>query len=713
MAQSPTATVAKPQPTAGEPRKQASVAEILDQITKLVGVNNLKPAENLALHLAKARPRLPDAHSALGVIFQKMGRQDEAIAAMRQAVKLNPAEATYHSNLGELLRQSNLLDEAAQELSRAIVLNPKLAKAQNNLGIVRYDQARFEDAADCYRKALAIDTKYAEARNNLGNALRAQNLPEDAIREYELAIELRGDYVEAYNNMGTVLRDQHKFEEAEASYQRAISLKPAYTEAKNNLASLYVSQDRDVDALKILGDILKDDPKHVPTLITVARVQLSRGAADLADAACQHALRVEPENPEALCVLGQVCHDTDRYDEAIVLFEKALAIKPDYPECLNFFGIVLKSVGRLEEAKTKLMRALELQPASLGTYTNLADLEKFDAEHPLFKAMTEVYDKAEDKDAKRFTALHFALGKAYDDMADSDKAFFHFSTGARLKRSELTYDEKETFAFFDSIKETFSKDFITNAPFKGLPTELPVFIIGMPRSGSTLTEQVLASHPDVFGAGEIKTLSHTIGQMRQKFPALPRYPAIAASMKPGQLQALATAYLGSISGLSASAMRVSDKLLTNYYFAGLIHMLFPSAKIIHTKRNPIDTCWSAYTKLFKDDMPHSYDLTELGRYYKKYEEIMAHWHDVLPPGTLMDTNYEDMVNDLEGNARKIVDFCGLQWSDKCLDFHNSTRPVKTASVSQVRQPLYRKSMERWKAYETHLQPLIKALQSPL
>ncbi len=235
----------------------------------------------------------------------------------------------------------------------------------------------------------------------------------------------------------------------------------------------------------------------------------------------------------------------------------------------------------------------------------------------------------------------------------------------------------------------------------------------MPRSGSTLTEQIISSHPDVYGAGEIKVLSSVLSNLRQKFPNLPRFPKMATAMKPQQFAAVATGYLKELTAMSSTAVRVTDKLLTNYYFVGLINTLFPNAKIIHTMRNPVDTCLSAYSKLFKDDMPHSYDLAELGRYYKKYEELMEHWRCVLPAGVMLDVQYEDVVADAETNARKIIEFVGLPWNNACLNFHTSDRPVKTASVSQVRKPIYGSSVNRWERYGDGLKPLVDALNAGL
>jgi hypothetical protein len=232
----------------------------------------------------------------------------------------------------------------------------------------------------------------------------------------------------------------------------------------------------------------------------------------------------------------------------------------------------------------------------------------------------------------------------------------------------------------------------------------------MPRSGSTLVEQILSSHPDVHGAGEVKHLNRALGELRERFPSLPKYPQMIAKVTPAQLDMLAKNYLQALSHGAGHAKRITDKLLTNFFFLGLINLLFPNAKVVHTLRDPVDTCLSGFTKLFKDDMPHSYDLAELGRYYRKYRELMDHWQEVLPEGFMTTVVYEEVVADTEKEARRLIDFLGLPWNDACVDFHKSGRPVKTASVAQVRKPIYATSVRRWKKYGPGLQPLLDALQ---
>lgn len=708
---SPPQTMTGPAPAEVPPGKEyLSVQDALDRALLLANQGKLQRAELLAREIVGARPKNADAHNVLGVVLHRQGRHGEAAKSAREAIRLNPGVANYYSNLGEMERQLKNLDAARTALERALVLDPKAIQALNNLGVIHFDAREFEKARACYEKALTLDPNYAEAHNNLGNVFRVLEGPERALLEYERAIEARESYAEAYNNMGTTLRDMDRPDEAELAFHRAIAIRPNYVEATNNLASLLIAQKRYDDVLRTLGDLLKLAPKDPKTLVNVARAQLLRASPLQAERAVKAVLADHPDQIDALNLYGQICHELDRYDESLKSFERVLALDPGNLEALNFYGVVLKSVGRLDDARATFIKALEIQPRALGAYSNVVDLEKFSPDNPLFVAMRQILERAKDPEHERFMATHFALGKAYEDMGEYETALKHYAIGARQKRAQLTYNQTETFQFFDEIRATFTREYFSNPPFEGRPSALPIFIIGMPRSGSTLTEQIISSHPNVFGAGEIKTLSASIGALRYKFPSLPKYPAMAKSMRPTQFAAIADAYLQSISAQAKDALRVTDKLLTNFFFVGLIHVLFPNAKIVHTIRNPVDCCLSSYTKLFKDDMPHSYDFGELGRYYGKYHALMAHWREVLPEGVMLDVPYEGVVRDPETKAREIIAFCGLDWDDRCLKFHESVRPVKTASVSQVRQPLYQSSVERWRRYGSGLDPLVDALR---
>ena len=667
-------------------------------------------AARICGQLIEARPKDADLHNLMGVILNAQGSKDVAVKALKNAIRLDDRNSRFYSNLGEIQRQRGEIDAAQAALRKAVELDPDSAQALCNLGIVHFDRREFEEAAACYEQALAKNSSYPEAENNLGNALRALDRPEEAVEHYENALLLRENYPEAYNNLAAVLRDTDRAAEAEHAYRKAITLKPDYFEAYNNLAAMFIHSDREDEALRLLGDVLQRNGKHVPTLVQVARTQLSKHNHAQAEQACRFALKEEPDSAEAYVVLGQVMHETDRYSESLEAFERALQLKPDMGEAHNLYGVCLKSVGRMDDARAAFLKCIELNPRIFGVYGNLADLDKFTVESPHLQAMEAVVAEAEDPMSARYTGLHFALGKAYDDIGEYKKAFHHFKSGATLRRAELNYKEEDAVQFFDDIRSTFSREFFAKRPYEGIDTDVPVFIVGMPRSGSTLVEQVLSAHPAAFGAGEIKELSRSLNGARSRFPALPRYPALATKMNAAQYDIVANSYLRAIRKMSPDALRITDKLLTNYFFVGLLHTMFPKAKFINTRRNPVDTCLSAYTKLFKDDMPHSYDLGELGRYYRKYEELMGHWEEVLPEGTLKTIVYEDVVQDLEKSAREILDFVGLPFDEACLRFHESDRPVKTASVVQVRRPVYGSSVERWRRYGEDLNPLIEALQ---
>ena len=692
-------------------RVNVTPAKAIEMAGQLYSRGQYAQAERVCRQIIGARPANADAHNILGVSLAGLGKMDQAIEALKRAIKLNGQAASYHANLGEILRQAGRLDEAARAIEEAINLEPNNAQALNNLGIIQYERKQFAEAVKSYRRAIELRPTMAEALNNLGNALRLTGDIDGALQAYQEALTHRVVYPEVYNNLGTLLQQDRKLEEAEHALRKAIQQNSRYVEAHNNLAQLLFSQKNEVEALRILGEALKFAPKSVPTLLLTAKIQLKRNNLQAAEQAARLALNEDSENPEVLTLLGQVLHETDRYDEALDVLDRALKKAPDSPEALNFYGVALKSVGRLDEAREYILKALRLNDGMYGAYANLNDLVDFSEGigEELFNRMDAIFESVKNPQADQFLALHFAYAKALDDRGQHEKALEHYITGGRMKRAHLEYKEGETHGFFDAIKAAFPKEAFENRKFEGLDDDRPVFIVGMPRSGSTLVEQILSSHPDVYGAGEVKYLARALGQLRDRFPSLPKYPDMVAKITPAQLGIVARNYQDPLIKGAGDAKRITDKLLTNYFFLGLINLMFPNAKVIHTQRDPVDTCLSGFTKLFKDDMPHSYDLGELGRYYGKYRDLMEHWEKVLPEGFLTTVVYEDVVADTEKEARRLIEFLGLPWNDKCVDFHKSDRPVKTASVAQVRKPIYKTSVQRWKKYGDGLQPLVDAI----
>jgi len=655
-----------------------------DQATAMAGelytTGRYKQAVNVCRQMLSHNAGIADAHNILGVSLNALGQVKDGVAEIRRAIKLAPAISAYHANLGEVLRLRGELGEATVALMEAVKLDPRNAQAHNNLGIVHYERKDYEKAVASYRQAIALAPLFAEAHNNLGNSLRMTGDADGALQAYETALQVRDGYAEAYNNLGTLLGEQGKIEQAEHALKKALQLNPRYVDAHHNLATILHGENRDFEALRAMGDVLAFDPVNEKCLLLTARIQMRRGSQDAAEQACRIVLERNPDSSEAHATLAMLMHEEDRFDEALASVETALQKNSDDAEARNFYGVALKSVGRLDEARAQIFKALEANERMYGAYANLNDLVNFAENEDLFRKVETLLAEATERGSQARLPLHYAYAKGLEDRGDYPAALEHYIAGGKLKRATLNYDEAETLQFLADIKQAFGKEAFADRRFAGNQTEGLVFIVGMPRSGSTLIEQIISAHPDVFGAGEIKYLSRALHALRDRFPSLSRYPQIFGEMNPGQFDLLGKTYVDSIRPAGRDSKVVTDKLLTNFFFVGLIHLLFPKAKIINARRNPIDNCLSAFTKLFKDDMPHSYDLGELGRYYVAYEGLMDHWRDVLPEGVMTTMVYEDVVEDVEGSARRLIDFVGLPWDDRCLEFYNSSRPVKPSCV---------------------------------
>jgi hypothetical protein len=308
--------------------------------------------------------------------------------------------------------------------------------------------------------------------------------------------------------------------------------------------------------------------------------------------------------------------------------------------------------------------------------------------------------------------LHFALGKAYEDLGRHAEAFRQWLDGNALKRQHIVYNEAETLETFQWMQTAFPLEVFQGRSNAGHPSAVPIFILGMPRSGTTLIEQILASHPQVFAGGELPHLTTAVNGIRTIVDGLVGLPQLGLSLTDAEIRDLSARYIAETTRLAPSAERITDKMPANFRFVGLIHLALPNATIIHAARDPVDTCLSCFSKLFSAGQNHTYELAELGRYYRAYQALMEHWHRVLPTGRILDVRYEDVVSDLEGQARRLVAHCGLDWDSRCLDFYRTERPVRTASATQVRQPIYNSSIGRWQIHEPFLGPLLAELGLP-
>jgi tetratricopeptide (TPR) repeat protein len=359
--------------------------------------------------------------------------------------------------------------------------------------------------------------------------------------------------------------------------------------------------------------------------------------------------------------------------------------------------------GLKEESRREYQRASSAFPGSIKAIFGRSEVVQYEAGHPDIARLETYLLEGGAQPLNDRTAVHFALGKAYLDAQDPARAFDHLRRGSRLKRDTFQYDASATAAWMARIAEVFSPSLMTrlSGAEAGDPSSVPIFVVGMPRSGTTLVEQILASHPQVQGAGELAAL-------RLVADSAGAYPDSALQLSPDRVRAMGRQYMARIAPL-LTRPRLVDKMPANFLYAGLIRLILPNARIIHCQRNAADTCLSCYTKLFAAEQLFSYDLAELGRFHRDYERLMAHWRTVLPADRLIEVHYEDVVDDLPAQARRMVEWLGLPWDEACLNFHETKRVVRTASLSQVRQPIYATSKGRWRRYAPYLGPLLEEL----
>jgi tetratricopeptide (TPR) repeat protein len=364
-----------------------------------------------------------------------------------------------------------------------------------------------------------------------------------------------------------------------------------------------------------------------------------------------------------------------------------LTINPTHAEGLNNLGSTLLALGQLDDAMQAFDKAIELAPKKIAPYLNLAYSKAVaDPSDPHFTAMQDLANDSRSLPEDDQIKLHFALGKAYADLRDYERSFDHLELGNSLQRQKLDYDESRTLSQFERIADVFRSELLRGKSGSGDPSFAPIFIVGLPRSGTTLVEQILASHPKLFGAGEIAALANIANSAAG--PADTEFPESIATIPDTRWSELGAQYVRTIRKLAPNAERVTDKTPDNFLLLGLISIILPNARIIHVRRNALDTAVSCYSILFARGNEYSYDLAELGRYIFAYQKLMEHWRKVLPGGAMIEVQYEDLVRDLEPDARRIISHCGVDWDDACLAFHKTRRPVQSASAVQVRQPLY-------------------------
>jgi tetratricopeptide (TPR) repeat protein len=653
----------------------ATISEALAIAVQHCQAGRLQAAEQVYRQILALQPNHADAHYNLGNALKNQGKLDEALACYRRALELKPDFALAHYNLGNALRDQGKLDEALACYRRARELKPDFAAAHNNLGIALNNQGKLGEALACYRRALELKPDFAEAYNNLGIALKDQGKLDQAIACCRRALELKPDFAEAHNNLGAGLKVQGKLEEAIACCHRALELKPDFAEAHNNL-----------------GNALKDQEKLDQAILSYRR-----------------ALELKPDFAEAHISLGNALKEQGKPDEAVVSYRRLLELKPDYAQAHCNLGLALEEIGDLQGAEDSLRAALRHDSRLALAHYQLAALLGGKLPQQDLAAQRRLLEEVELPDAQRLF-LHFGLAQVLDARGEYAEAARHLDRGNSLQLSEWRkrgreYDPKEYESLVTRMIVVSTPDFFQRVRGFGLESELPVFVVGLPRSGTTLIEQILAGHRQVFGAGELKLASDARavlgGQGADFIAGLGQLDRETA-------RRLASRHLERLRALNREALRIVDKMPDNYLYLGLLASLFPRAKLIHCRRDLRDvavSCWMTHLH----EVHWANDQQHIASRFHEYQRMMEHWREVLPV-PLLEVDYEETVADLEGVARRLVTWCGLAWEPACLEFHQAKRPVRTASAVQVRQPVFRTSVGRWKHYEHALAPLFARLQ---
>lgn len=496
--------------------------------------------------------------------------------------------------------------------------------------------------------------------------------------------------------------------ESEAVLRQILKADPNQADALNALAAFAANAGKLEIAIALQERALAARPEAAPYRANLAEMHRRDGVAlqaagrsDEAEAAFRRALALAPERAELAHALGVMLAEAGRQQEAAPLLERA-ARAGGHAALWTNLGTVLKEIGRFDDALAAFERAAALDPSSAAPLLGIAEAKTFrDRADPHLVAMTMLERDVATLPEQEQVYLRFALSKAYDDLGAADAAFAQLRAGNTLQRQHARYDEAAALGLFERIERVFNAELLSR-PRGGSAHLAPIFVIGMPRSGTTLVEQILSSHPDVGAAGESTAMNGVV-------KSLGAFPESVSALDDSAFAQAGEDYLHALRAYAPEARWITDKTPSNMLFVGLIHLMLPNAAIVHVERDPVDTCFSCYSKLFTREMGQTYDLGELGRYYKAYHRLMQHWQEALPPERLLSVRYEDVVADIEGQARRLLAHCGLHWDDRVLAFYQNARAVSTASASQVRQPIYATSVARWRRYEAHLGPLLDAL----
>lgn len=654
----------------------------------------------------KYNKKNPDYYANLGNAFRELGEFNKAIRFLKKSIKINAKNASAHFNLANAYRDSGKQQDAIRSYLKAIQINPSYVVAINNLAVIYKDSGQYDEAIKLFKKAIDIKPDYFVAINNLAITYANAANPDEALLAYQKAIAVNPDYAEAYYNMGNLYNVMGNKEEAIRCFTSALEKNSHLVEAENNLGVIYFEIENHEKSLEHFERAIAIDPSYKFTYLNYGNLFRKASKYDEAIRLYKKAIAIDPEYVDAYYNLGCVCFDSERSEDAIDYFKKVLELNPVHaPACKNL-GNTYKDFGRIKEAISAFESAIKINPAFTEAYRELTSVKKLAENAPEINAMLTLYASSH-LGTQQTMHLAFALGKVYEGQKNYNEAFRYLYEANKSRRELIPYEREQNALMFEKIEKLFASDYVRQKAKCGQTDETPIFILGMPRSGSSLVEQILASHSDVYGAGELNYTSKLVKELCS-VPSKLDYPDCIAGIDQNLIECLGKEYLSLIRQKSKEARFITDKMPQNFLYVGLIKIIFPRAKIIHTSRNPIDNCWSIYKHGFYDGHAYADDLDDLADYYVMYRRLMDHWKTLFG-NDILDIQYEDIVRDQKKETARLLEYCDLEWQEACLDYHNTQRRVHTASATQVRKGIYTSSIGAWKPYEKHLTPLISAL----
>ena len=648
----------------------------------------------------------------------RAGNAEGATLACNEALKKFPGDANFLCLAARALLAQRKFNDAKRHLDDAIRLFPDFAVAHDVFGDVLFAQGSPAVAVKAYEQALRLDPTHPNVVDKIekaqqfiasmpqveadGAAPADGKPPPDQARRMAFADEIY--------KAEQLARDGDA-KQSEDIYRRILKRDPNHVEAARLLARIAVGKNKFHEAEVYLRRAAENAPDYGRVWVDLANVYLELDQFDDAMECAIKVLELAPEMSESHMLHAGVLGTTGRHEEAIRAYEKALAIVPTKAGAMCSMGHHLKTIGEQDKAIAMYRQCLATKPDHAEAYWSLANLKTFRFDDAEIAAMHGLLDKDELVDESRLQ-IHNALGLDHESRDEYDTAFAHYRSCNHLRRKAETYDPVETETRYERIIEIFDEELLEKNRTVGSTDDSPIFIVGLPRSGSTLIEQILASHSQVDGTHELGDLPRIVRNIHRSLDKKSGFPDVLPELTADEWAGIGEDYIRSTQRHRAGAAHFIDKLPNNFTYIGLIRLALPNAKIINAIRHPLDSCFGAYKQLFASGQPFSYDLTELGEYYLQYLRLVDHWHQ-WAPGFVLDVHYEQVVADLETQVKRMLEFCKLPFEPECLRFHETDRAVKTASSEQVRRPIYTSSVNLWRNYEHHLGELVEILEPQL